>query len=132
MTASAIAPVSLDPVLVLVCVARTNVTHQIISETRAFAINILREGQEQLASLCASSDPGHHTLQGCAYHFGVTGVPILHETLGYLECRLVHAYPGGDHTIFVGEVVDMGLPSEGTPLLWYNRRYARLSALPEE
>jgi flavin reductase (DIM6/NTAB) family NADH-FMN oxidoreductase RutF len=58
----------------------------------------------------------------------VTGAPILPDVLGWLDCRLRHAYDGGDHTIFVGEVVAAGASETRSPLLYFNRTWRQLDA----
>jgi flavin reductase (DIM6/NTAB) family NADH-FMN oxidoreductase RutF len=56
----------------------------------------------------------------------VTGVPVLDEALAWVDCRVHAAYEGGDHTIFVGEVLAAGA-CEGEPLLYHRGRYSRLA-----
>ena len=58
----------------------------------------------------------------------VTGAPILPGNLAWVDCKLHSALPGGDHTIFVGEVVDAAAPAEGDPLLYFNRAWGTFSA----
>ena len=60
------------------------------------------------------------------HHTRATGAPIVDGSLAYLDCRVVGRYPGGDHTIFVGEVVDAGRLDVGDPLVFYEGRYLGL------
>jgi hypothetical protein len=99
MTANAVCSVSLDPLLVLVCVNKQARTHAVLSESGVFAVNVLAEEQEHLSRLFADDAvDAAHSLTGLSYRRGVTGAPILTDCLAYVECRVVAAYPGGDHT----------------------------------
>ncbi len=69
---------------------------------------------------------------GIACTTAATGSPILPDVLGWLDCRVRHVYPGGDHTIFVGEVLQgEALEPAGRPLLYYHRQWGDFSALPD-
>jgi flavin reductase (DIM6/NTAB) family NADH-FMN oxidoreductase RutF len=124
MTANAVCSVSLDPLLVLVCVNKEARTHPILSESGIFALNVLAEEQEHLSRLYAdaNTDSGHG-LAGLSYRRGVTGAPILTDCLAYVDCRVVAAYPGGDHTIFVGAVEDAAVLREDRPLIFFRGAY---------
>lgn len=123
LTANSVTSVSLNPPLLLVCVDRAAVSFPSFKEGRGFAVNILREEQEELSRRFASRV--EDKFEGVPYRQGVLGAPLLNDCLGYLECRIVQAYPGGDHVIFVGEVL-RGETSDGRPLLFYQGEYTRL------
>jgi flavin reductase (DIM6/NTAB) family NADH-FMN oxidoreductase RutF len=124
MTANAVTSVSLDPPLVLVCVDRGARTHRYIEESRAFALNILSEDQRHLSERFARRDAeGPSLWVGLSLRPGATGSPVILDTIAYVDCRLFAAYPGGDHTIFVGEVVDLGVLSDKPPLLFFRSGY---------
>lgn len=123
LTASAFVSVSLDPPWVLVCVDRAANCHQALLGHGRFAINILTLEQEGLSKRFASQEDDK--FDGVNYRRGRLDLPILDGSLAALECRTVHAYPGGDHTIFVGEV-EAAHTEEGHPLLYYRGRYNRL------
>ncbi len=128
LTASAVTSVSLDPPLVLVCVAHTAQSYPAFHSHGRFAINILHTDHEQVARRFASTGGGAEKFEGMGYRQGALGLPILKDALAELECTIVHAYPAGDHTIFVGRVEaadcrgDAGLE----PLLYYRGRFNRL------
>jgi 3-hydroxy-9,10-secoandrosta-1,3,5(10)-triene-9,17-dione monooxygenase reductase component len=124
LTANAVTSVSLDPPLILVCVDKKAESYPHFGPAGVFAVNVLEEGQEAISSRFAVS--GGDKFAGIAYHWGETGSPILDRRLAYLECRIVHAYEGGDHTIYVGEVerADAGT---GRPLLYYRGAYGALA-----
>lgn len=128
MTANAVTSVSLDPPLVLVCVDRASDSHDIIDESGVFALSILSSDQEELSvHFAAKERSGAHSLGDVPHAVRATGVPIIEGALAYLECRVVGRYPGGDHTIFLGEVLDAGHLSDQGPLIFYRGRYLRLA-----
>lgn len=123
LTANSVTSVSLNPPLLLVCVDRGAVCFPCFKEGRGFAVNILTEEQEALSRRFASRV--EDKFEGLTHRPGVLGSPLLKDCLGYLECRIVQAYPGGDHVIFVGEVL-RGEAAEGRALLFYRGKYAHL------
>ena len=125
MTANAVTSLSLDPPLVLVCVDRKTQTHGYLNEAGAFAMNILAEDQEEISNRFAK--PGPKEFSDLDYAEGETGAPVLRGTLGFVDCRLSEVISGGDHDIFIGEIVkgeDRG-EEGGRPLLYFGG-YARL------
>ena len=125
LTASSITSVSLDPPLVLVCVERSADTHDVIVDSGAFAVSILAQDEEALARRFATYD-ADLKFDGVAYREDVTGAPILDEALGWVDCRVWASYDGGDHTIFVGEVV-AGDAQDGPPLVYFRGGYGRIA-----
>lgn len=123
LTANSVASVSLDPPLVLVCVDKESRSHDCIIAAGCFSLNILAEGQENISRRFASWEMDTK-FDGIGYRFGESGAPILEDTLGWLDCRVWASYPGGDHTIFVGEVVG-GDAIDGVPLVYYRGGYGR-------
>ena len=124
MTANAVTSLSLTPPLVLVAVDKENQTHANISEGRCFAVNILNADQEAVSQQFAA--PGPKDFSKVAHAIGSTGAPILTDALGYVDCRLHEILPGGDHDIFVGEIVE-GEAGGGIPLLFYSGQYRHLA-----
>lgn len=129
MTANAVSSLSLDPVMLLICVDKTAHSHTAIETARAFVVNILGEHQETLSRIFAKhedSPPG--TLRGQPFKKGQTGSPILTDCLAFLECRVANVLDGGDHTIFLGEVVDAAVVNQETgPLVFYRGGYHSLT-----
>jgi flavin reductase (DIM6/NTAB) family NADH-FMN oxidoreductase RutF len=125
LTANAIAAVSLTPPLVLACVERGADSHDALRQAGVFSINILAYGSEDVARRFAGDDvPGK--FRGVPYHSEVSGVPVLDDALAWVDCRVHADYDGGDHTIFVGEVLGAGA-REGEPLLYHRGTYSRLA-----
>jgi flavin reductase (DIM6/NTAB) family NADH-FMN oxidoreductase RutF len=122
MTANALCSLSLDPLLTLVCFENEARTLPIVREAGRFGVNVLSADQENLAGVFASKLPEAEKLEGVPHELR-SGVPIIEGTLAWAACRLQPPLiPGGDHTIAIGEVIEMGLGS-GRPLLWYGGRY---------
>ncbi len=129
MTANAVTSVSLEPLLLLVCVDKSADTHEILAQADSFAVNILSVAQEEISRSLATKKGGRATkLDGVAHVFGVTGAPLIDGAIAYLDCLSVRQYEGGDHTIFLGQVVDAGESDDGEPLVFYGGRYGRFEA----
>jgi flavin reductase (DIM6/NTAB) family NADH-FMN oxidoreductase RutF len=126
LTANAVASVSLEPPMVLVCVDKTSDSYPSFGKSKVFTINILSNAQETLSRRFAKS--GGDKFTGVGYRVGETGAPILHDTIGHLECRVRHEFDAGDHTIYVGEAIDIGASDDGDPLLYFRGGYRNLSA----
>ena len=124
LTVSSFASLSLEPPLVLVCIDQRASIHDLLVEGHYFAVNVLAEAQEILSRRFASRDADRFS--GTGYVDGVTGVPILNDVVAAIECRIVHTYSGGDHTIVVGEV-EHAIVGDGKPLAYFRGGYAQLA-----
>lgn len=124
ISANAFTSLSLDPPLVLFCVARSSSTWPRIQHARKFAINILGEHHEGLSQLFATKGADRFT--STPWRTGVSGSPVLDEAIAYVDCELEAEYPGGDHLIVVGRVVDLDVRDGGRPLLFYKGSYGRI------
>lgn len=125
MTANAFASVSIDPLLVLVCVDHSTRTHAHLHAKKRFGINVLCENQRAISEYYARPDRSHEhaeTEAGARFDRTRHGTPMLHGSLAYLECRLHSAQEAGDHTIFIAEVEDV-VVREGDPLLFFRGKY---------
>lgn len=123
LTANAVASVSLEPPLVLACVDRGAESHDAIAASGRFSVNVLAAGQEALARRFAEW-PAGLKFDGIGHRTAATGAPVLEDALAWVDCRLWAAYPGGDHTIFVGEVAAGGA-RDASPLLYFRGGYGR-------
>jgi flavin reductase (DIM6/NTAB) family NADH-FMN oxidoreductase RutF len=115
---------SLEPCLVLVCIDKRASVHEYLYEGKHFAVNILAEDQEHVSRRFASKEQDR--FNGTGYSEGANGAPLLDGALAYIECRVVHTYPGGDHTIVVGEVESVRI-AEHKPLAYYRGGYSQLA-----
>jgi flavin reductase (DIM6/NTAB) family NADH-FMN oxidoreductase RutF len=125
ITVSAFASLSLEPTLVLIAIDHTATSHAALAGGEYFAVNMLAEDQEELSVRFAAHDDGHK-FDGIGYRLSARGLPILDGVLAHAECRLANSLPGGDHTIFVGEVL-AGEAREGMPLGYFCGGYRRLA-----
>jgi flavin reductase (DIM6/NTAB) family NADH-FMN oxidoreductase RutF len=135
MTASSFNSVSLDPPLVSVCLARKIWTHDLIDSTGVFAVNILGKDQADVGKRFAGmlGIEVHERFSGLDVRTAETGSPVLGDALGWVDCRVVYAYPGGDHTIFVGEVLAADTPRLTAPLLFHSRAWGQFAdQLPDD
>jgi flavin reductase (DIM6/NTAB) family NADH-FMN oxidoreductase RutF len=124
MTANAVASLSLEPPLVLVAVDKRTLTLEHLKKNRCFAVNILRLDQEELSRRFAM--PGPKDFSDLKTTTIATASPILADCLAFLDCTIVDILPGGDHEIFIGEIV-AGEHHGGEPLLYYAGGYRRLA-----
>ncbi len=121
MTLNWATQLSFNPKLLGVAVENEAVTRDLIAEGGAFSLCILdREDRAIVRKFTkpVEVDTGASTLNGFPFRDGVTGVPILDQAVAYVECRVQDTLELGDHTLFVGEVVDAGFQKpEDTPVL---------------
>jgi flavin reductase (DIM6/NTAB) family NADH-FMN oxidoreductase RutF len=123
ITVSAFSSLSLEPPLVLVCIDKRASLHDEIREGGYFAVNFLAEDQESVSRRFASKDADR--FNGIHWREGKSRAPLIEGALGFVECRVVNVYPGGDHTIFVGQVEASGV-GDGRPLLYFRGYYSNL------
>jgi len=123
LTANSYTSLSLDPPLILVCVDRKVDCYACFEQSKVFAVNFLHEDQEHLSTRFATK--GIEKFEGIPVRQGSVGVLLLEGAIGYIECKLVSGYEGGDHTIYVGEVQAASASGE-RPLLFFKGKYARL------
>ena len=124
VTASSFNSVSVDPPLVLFSLNRRAYSTPGFLESGHFAVNVLREGQQELSERFAT--PLAEKWDGIAFEIWDFGCPILTDALANFECRTRYTYDGGDHVIFVGEIERMRADLDGQPLLFYAGRYQSL------
>jgi flavin reductase (DIM6/NTAB) family NADH-FMN oxidoreductase RutF len=123
LTASAFSSVSLDPPLILICVAHKSQSYPAILERGRFGVNFLRREQEDLSRRFATSRLDK--FDGVPHHVTANGVPILTEALAHVECVTVNKHDEGDHTVFIGRVDACGT-ADGMPLLYFRGKYESL------
>ena len=126
LTANSVASVSLEPLLVLVCVDRAAASHACIVDGGAFALSILGRADEPVARRFAAGDRAVR-FDDLAYRTEVTGSPVLASSLAWLDCRVRDVHDAGDHSIVVGEVVACDA-TEGDPLVFFRGEYRRIHA----
>ncbi len=123
MTAASFSSLSLDPPLILICVARSAYSHDGLVGAAGFAVHVLGGEQQEMSSLF--SKPGADKFAAYADDRGPFDVPLLPFGVARLVCERHALLDGGDHTILVGRVVSAELAGTD-PLLYCNRAYGRL------
>ncbi|MEU6098287.1 flavin reductase family protein [Streptomyces sp. NPDC047079] len=132
MTANAFTSVSLDPPLVLCCVAHSAVMHGAISAAGRFAVSVLGADQEDVARHFADKNRPLGSAQFAALDWRpgpLSGAPLISGALGWLECALDRSHDSGDHTIFLGSVLDARSGDDGPGLLFYNGSFRSVDAV---
>ncbi|MGB8648321.1 MAG: flavin reductase family protein [Anaerolineae bacterium] len=128
VTVNAVTSVSLNPALMLVCIQQQAQSHALVHEAGIFVLNILSAAQIEVGQRFAfDREARSHAQDFVAGYKGETGGLILQESPAFLECRVVAEYPGGDHTIFLGEVVNAGtMEGAAGPLLYYESHFVTM------
>jgi flavin reductase (DIM6/NTAB) family NADH-FMN oxidoreductase RutF len=124
-TASAFCSLSLNPPLILVCLDMRSNTRVLIDQAGVFGVNILADAQRWHSDLFAKKQITDADLARVSHRHSPHGMPILDDVIAYLECKVHAKYPGGDHEIYVGEVLDGGLKT-GRPLMYFEGKYRRM------
>ena len=125
VTISSLASVSLDPQLVLFCMGTSGQSINILREVDHFAFNILSQDQDSLSNLFASRMPIDWN-QIDYSKAGSANCPLLKGSLAHIICEKFQTYPGGDHEIIVGRVIDMQFNDDKQPLVRYAGGYHSL------
>src|SRR5947207_2273749 len=123
MTVASFASLSLRPPLVLICIEKSVKTHDAIAGAGKFGVSILSADQGEISGRFASRSDDKFA--GIKVQRGQLGVPLIAGALTTLECSVYDQLPGGDHTIFIGEVVDVRT-REGSPLLYFRSGYREM------
>ncbi len=123
MTVASFASLSLHPPLVLVCIERSVKTHDAIAAAGKYGVSILSNAQADISSKFASRSDDK--FNGVELIEGDLDVPLIKGALTAIECRLWDQLPGGDHTIFIGEVMKIHT-QEGDPLLYFRSGYREM------
>ena len=127
MTVASFASLSLHPPLVLVCIEKSVKTHDAIASAQKFGVSILAQSQAEVSGRFASKKIDDK-FAGVGVLRGELGVPLLEGSLCAIKCRVHSALPGGDHTIFVGEVVGVHRPPhDEAPLVYFRSGYRQLA-----
>ena len=124
LTANSFTALSLDPPLLLVCVAKGAASAGPLTSASAFAVNVLQT-QQQPASITFSTR-GQDRFGQTEWSVGEHGAPVLLESLSVFECRRHAIHDGGDHFILVGEVIKASFEPRLDPLLYFRGSYRRL------
>jgi len=127
LTANSFNSASMDPPLVLWSLSKGSAHLEVFMETKYFAVNILAADQTELSTRFSSVVKDRFIDLNCQQ--GVGGVPLLPGCSARFQCKNSYCYQGGDHLIFVGEVLDFDR-SDRPPLVYHQGGYA--VTLPHE
>lgn len=116
ITVSAFSSVSMNPPLVLICIEKTTGSHHAFVESGVFVVNILSADQSEVSNQFAFKH--EDKFDGIGYRLNDAQLPVLDGCLAILNCRVVNSYDGGDHTIFVGEVLDTAIAGNEPLIYW--------------
>jgi 3-hydroxy-9,10-secoandrosta-1,3,5(10)-triene-9,17-dione monooxygenase reductase component len=123
MTASAVASLSLEPALLLVCISKRLPTHEALERSRQFGVNVLGEGDEELALRFARPAPDKFAgLRVDLDH----GVPLLERAIARFVCDVHECLPGGDHSIFTGAIRHCEHKPGRRPLIYFGSSFAQV------
>lgn len=123
-TASSVSQVSARPPLISVCIDRDAHCRPVFTSTDAYAVHVLRAGQEDLAAKFAGGTPSD--FEGMVVGSGYEDVPLLDDVAVRLECRAVQHMPAGDHVLLLGEVV-RARTGPHDPLVYLGQGFRRLA-----
>ncbi|MEY3201157.1 MAG: hypothetical protein RIR70_707 [Pseudomonadota bacterium] len=121
LTVNSFNSVSLSPPLVLWSLGRDSPSHEVFEASSHFAVNVLSAGQIDLSNRFARS--GGDKFAGIAWQPGLQGAPLLPDCCAWFECRVAARHPGGDHTIFIGEVEKIRDDVKRAPLVYFGGEY---------
>ena len=128
MTANSLTSVSLEPLLLLICVDQRAHLLPLVKKQGRFGVNVLKENQVAISKYFAQTEenPETEAQLGIRYRWTSTGVPLLEQALAHITCTVVASYVAGDHTIFIGEVESTEVFA-GEPLLFFRGAYRRVA-----
>lgn len=124
LTVNSFTSVSLDPPLLLVCLAKRAASAAALTEASHFAVNVLQTGQQPASIRFSTRDEDR--FGATPWSCGEAGAPLLGDSLGVFECRRHAVHDGGDHYILIGQVVKASFDAGLDPLLYFRGRYRRL------
>jgi flavin reductase ActVB len=122
-TASSFTPLSIEPPLILVCLARDAGCHPVFTSVPAFQVNLIGPEHERLAARFGSKGVDKFAGLESAFRTGRKGLPVLDDALASLHCRTVEMPQGGDHTILIASVEEVRLRAGGMPAVHADRRF---------
>lgn len=131
MTVNAFVSVSVSPPAMLVSLSKKSRTAELVAKSGVFAVNLLSETQTMESDRFAGrhKDKEHDRFDGIRWTSGVTGSPLLEGAMAHLDCKVIHAFDGGDHTLYVGEVVGGDLDEVRSPLVYSSGKYLKMDHL---
>jgi flavin reductase (DIM6/NTAB) family NADH-FMN oxidoreductase RutF len=125
MTVTAFSSVSASPPLVLVCLNQSADTGENIEQNQRFAVNILNDKQQDVSNNFSGGSSQKDRFTKAGWHEGVSGVPVLDDSIMSLECKVIEKIRAGTHWVLIGEVEE-AVCRPGEPLLYFRSTYRKL------
>lgn len=125
VTVNSLTSVSLDPLVLLVCLAKASTTANMLIRRRAFVVSLLNANQEEISRRFVNRTGDR--FQGVRLESRDDGLPAIADALGHISCRVISTRTVGDHVVVFGQVEGCKT-NDGAPLLYYRRGYHRLPA----
>jgi flavin reductase (DIM6/NTAB) family NADH-FMN oxidoreductase RutF len=128
MTANSFTSVSLDPMLILVCVDHRAIMYSLLQKKKQFGVSVLKQNQQAISEYFAKKEHNAETEQRLGIHFRQTpsGAHVIDGTLLQMSCKVIASHVAGDHTIFIGDVEHAEM-EEGEPLLYFRGEYRKIA-----
>jgi flavin reductase (DIM6/NTAB) family NADH-FMN oxidoreductase RutF len=128
MTANSFTSVSLDPMLILVCVDQRAKMLPLLQKKKQFGVSVLKQSQQAISEYFAKREHSVEAEQRLGIHYRRTpsGASVIDGTLLQMSCTVMASHVAGDHTIFIGEVQDAEA-NEGEPLLYFRGEYRKIA-----
>jgi flavin reductase (DIM6/NTAB) family NADH-FMN oxidoreductase RutF len=128
MTANSFTSVSLDPLLILICVKQSAQLMPLVKQHKRFGVNVLKDNQREISEYFARTEESAEMEKqlGVRYRWTKTGIPLLEDALVHLGCNVVTSHVAGDHTIFIAEVESVEV-YDGEPLLYLRGDYRQVA-----
>ena len=127
MTANSVTSVSLNPLLLLVCVDHRAQLLPMVRTKGHFGVSVLKREQQAISRYFAQTveDEATETQLGIRYRWTESGIPLLDDALVHIACRVIDAHEAGDHTIFIGQVETTEI-FDGEPLIYFRGGYKKI------
>jgi 3-hydroxy-9,10-secoandrosta-1,3,5(10)-triene-9,17-dione monooxygenase reductase component len=124
MSVNSFASVSLDPLMLMFCAARDSSTWPYLRKAGRFAVSVLGADQEQACRLFATK--GVDRFAALPWSLNASGQPVLDDAIAWFDCVLADVFPGGDHEIVLGRVLDVRERADGNPLVFHRGTFTGL------
>lgn len=124
LTVNAFTSVSLTPQLVLICIDTKAESYKLIKQSKIFTVNILTDKQKNLSQKFADPKTKENRFDDDLWKYRTSGAPVLINALAFIDCKVDSVFLSGDHHIFVGRVIKLGLNKNSKPLIYYRGKYS--------
>ena len=127
LTVNSFLSISLDPLMILVSINKTSSTHEVIRQSGRYTVSILAEGQDEVSTTFAGA-PCNERFKRVATFESPLGNPVVEGALAFLDAEVADARDEGDHTLFIGRVLEFKiLNGDAKPLVYHRSGYRKLS-----